>query len=80
MADDIFWLEEILLKKVINNNLAINIDNESSIANTPSVKIYKSTANTSVALITTKDIPEKSKVKHELISTASNNQNLDNDV
>ena len=36
-----------------------------------------STANTSAALIITKDIPDKNKTKHALNNTASNNQNLD---
>ena len=57
-------------KNVINNNSAINIDNDSSIANSHQSKFTKdqsiSTANTSVALIITKDIPDQKKIKHDL--------------
>ena len=57
-------------KNVINNNSAINIDNDSSIANSHQSKFTKdqsiSTVNTSVALIITKDIPDQKKIKHDL--------------
>ena len=68
----------------MTNNSVINIDNDSFIANSHQSKFTKdqftSTAHTSEALIITKDISEKNKMKHVVNNTANNNQNLDNDV
>lgn len=54
----------------MTNNSVINIDNDSSIANSHQSKFTKdqsiSTVNTSVALIITKDIPDQKKIKHDL--------------
>ena len=66
------------------NNSVINIDNDSSIANSHQSKFTKdestSTANTSEALIITEDISDKNKIKNDASNTTSNNENLDNDV
>ena len=76
--------EKKLSENVITNNSVINIDNDSSIANSHQSKFTKdqrtSTANTSEALIITEDISDKNKIKNEASNTTSNNQNLVNDV
>ena len=68
----------------MTNNSVINIDNNSSIANSHQSKFTKdqstSTANTSEALIITEDISDKNKIKNDASNTTSNNQNLDNNV
>ena len=68
----------------MTNNSVINIDKNSSIANSHQSKFTKdqstSTANTSEALIITEDISYKNKIKNDAGNTTSNNQNLDNDV
>ena len=68
----------------MTNNSVINIDKNSSIANSHQSKFTKdqstSTAKTSEALIITEDISYKNKIKNDAGNTTSNNQNLDNDV
>ena len=68
----------------MTNNSVINIDNDSAIANSHQSKFTKdqstSIANTSKALIITKDFSDKKKVKIYKNNTANNNQNLNNDV
>ena len=77
-------LQKKISKNAMTNNSVINIDNYSFIANSHQSKFTKdqftSTANTSEALIITKDISEENKMKHVVNNTANNNQNLDNDV
>ena len=68
----------------MTNNSVINIDNDSSIANSHQSKFAKdqstSAAHTSEALIITEDISNKNKIKNDASNTTSNDQNLDNDV
>ena len=71
--------EKELSENVMTNNSVINIDNNSSIANSTKDQSI-STANTGEALIITEDISDKNKTKNDLKNTANNNQNLDNDV
>ena len=65
------------------NNSVINIDDDSSIANSHQSTFTKdqstSTANTSESLIT-KDISNENKIKNEFNNTTKNKQNLDDDV
>ena len=65
-------------ENVMTNNSVINIDNNSSIANSTKDQ-STSTANTSEALIITEDICDKNKIKNDVNNTTNNNQNLDND-
>ena len=61
----------------MTNNSVIDIDNDSSIANSNQSKFTKdqstSTANTSEALIITNDISDKDKIKIDINNTANNN-------
>ena len=63
-----------------NSNSVINIDNDSSIANSHQQKFTKyqsiSTANTSEVLIIREDISNKNKIKNDIKNTSNNNQNL----
>ena len=74
----IYWLLYNL------HGCTFNIDNDSSIPNSHLSKFTKgpstSIANTSEALIITKGISDKNKTKNDVINTASDNQNLDNDT
>ena len=76
--------EKKLSANIMTNNSVINIDNDSSIANSYQSKFTKdqstSTGNTSEALIITEDISDKNKIKNDASNTTSNNQNLDNNV
>ena len=65
-------------ENVMTNNSVINIDNNSSIANSTKDQ-STSTANTSEALIITEDICDKNKTKNDVNNTTNNNQNLEND-
>ena len=71
--------EKELSENVMTNNSVINIENNSSIANSTKDQSI-STANTSEALIITNDISDKYKIKNDLKNTTNNNQNLDNNV
>ena len=62
----------------MTNNSVINIDNNSSIANSTTDQ-STSTGNTTEALIITEDICDKNKVKNDVNNTTNNNRNLDND-
>ena len=68
----------------MTNNSVINIDNDSSIANSHQSKFTKdqsiSTATTCEALIITEDISDNNKIKNDVNNTTNNNQNLDNDI
>ena len=68
----------------MTNNSVINIDNDSSIANSHQSKFTKdqsiSTANTCEALIITEDISDNNKIKNDVNNTTNNNQNPDNDI
>ena len=63
-----------------NSNSVINIDNDSSIANSHQQIFTKyqsiSTANTSEVLIIREDISNKNKIKNDIKNTSNNNQNL----
>ena len=68
----------------MTNNSVINLDNNSSIANSHQSKFKKdqstSTANTSEVLIVIEDVSDKNKIKNGINNTTNNNQNLDNNV
>ena len=71
-------------ENIMTDNSEINVDNDSSIADSHQLKLTKdqsnSTANTSEALIITENISDKNKIKNNVKNTTSNNQNLDNDI
>ena len=60
-----------------NSNSVINIDNDSSIANSHQQIFTKyqsiSTANTSEVLIIREDISNKNKIKNDIKNTSNNN-------
>ena len=55
-----------LSENVMINNSVVNIDNDSSIANSHTKNQSKSTANLSEALIVIEDISHKNKIKNDI--------------